>query len=191
MPPIPPITQFLMLACTAVFCIQQLASLAVLALFPLASGVFFPWQPFTYPFVHAGVFQLFFNMLALWMFGSELEMLWGRKRYMAFLLASGLGGALLYLLMTFAMRGAPMVGFSSVIYGLLMATALLFPDRTIMPLFPPIPMKMKVFAVVFAVILLLTSWNDVSALAQAGGALGGWLVIRYWRGQAPFGRRRR
>jgi membrane associated rhomboid family serine protease len=191
MPPIPPITQFLMLACTAVFCVQQLVSLAFLVLFPISSGAFLPWQPFTYAFLHTGVFHLFFNMLALWMFGAELEMLWGRKRYMAFLLVSGLCGALLYLVMTAFVRGAPLVGFSGVIYGLLMATAVLFPDRTIMPIFPPIPMKMKVFAVVFAAILLLTSWNDVSAMAHLGGALGGWLVIRYWRGLAPFSKRRR
>lgn len=191
MPPIPPVTQFLMLACTAVFCLQQLVPLTLLALFPVTGGAFFPWQPASYAFLSTGVFHLFFNMLALWMFGGDLEQQWGRKRYMIFLAASGLGGAVVYLLMTAAwMPGAPLVGFSSVIFGLLMATTILYPDRTIMPLFPPIPMKMRYFAIIFGLIVLLTGWGDISALAHLGGALGGWLTMRYWRGQAPFNRRR-
>lgn len=190
--PIPPITQFLMLACTAFFCLEQLVPLSLLKLFPLTSGGFLPWQPVTYALLHGDMLHLFFNMLALWMFGSELETLWGRKRYMAFLLVSTLTAAIAYLVMTALWHpGTALVGFSGAIYGLLLATAILFPDRTMMPIFPPIPMKMRVYAMIFGAILLLTAWSNLSAMAHLGGAIGGWLTIRYWRGQAPFGSKRR
>ena len=74
-----------MLICTAVFCVNVFVPLdAWFALWPAASGRFLPWQPVTYAFLHGGLFHLFFNMLGLWMFGSELERLWGQKRYLQF-----------------------------------------------------------------------------------------------------------
>jgi membrane associated rhomboid family serine protease len=196
MPPIPPITQFLMLACTAIFCLQVFTPLIDrwFALFPLGSGYFMPWQVLSYAFLHGGMIHLFFNMLGLWMFGAELEMLWGRKRYMVFLAVGAIFGGLLFLIAT-ALPGAGMsrlVGASGGLYALLIAAAMYFPDRTVMPLFPPIPMKMKVFVIVFGVIALVLSWNgDLGSLAHLGGMLGGWLTIRYWRGLPPFGKQRR
>lgn len=196
MPPIPPITQFLMLACTAIFCLQNFTPLVdrFFALFPLESGYFLPWQLLTYAFLHGGVVHLFFNMLGLWMFGAELEMLWGRKRYLTFLAIGAIFGGVLFLIAT-ALPEAGMtrlVGASGGLYALLVAAAMYFPDRTVMPLFPPIPMKMKVFVVVFGVLALVMSWNgDLGSLAHLGGMLGGYLTIRYWRGLPPFGKRRR
>jgi len=89
MPPIPPFTKSLMLTCTAVFCLQLFIPMLErwFALWPIASGLFLPWQVVSYAFLHGGVGHLFFNMLGLWMFGSELERLWGRNRYATFLLA--------------------------------------------------------------------------------------------------------
>jgi membrane associated rhomboid family serine protease len=198
MPPIPPITQFLMLACTAVFCLQALTpSLGAFvarwfALFPVGSGLFLPWQMVSYAFLHGSILHLFFNMLGLWMFGSELEMLWGRKRYIAFLAIGAFFGGLTFVVATAAGLPSSLVGASGAIYALLVATAMYFPDRTIMPLFPPIPMKMKVFVIVFGVISLLLSWTgDLGSLAHLGGMLGGFLTVRYWRGLPPFSRRRR
>jgi membrane associated rhomboid family serine protease len=199
MPPIPPITQFLMLACTAIFCLQRLVPLTQwLVLYPVNSGLFMPWQLITYAFLHADIWHLFFNMLGLWMFGGELEQLWGRKRYLAFLAMGALFGALTFSVVTLLM-GSPsaLVGFSGAIYALLLASAMLFPTRTIMPLFPPIPMKMRTFVIVFGVIALVTglggsavgSFANLGALAHLGGLLGGWITIRYWRGQPPFRRR--
>jgi len=194
MPPIPPITQFLMLACTAIFCLEMLVPLDLwLALYPVRSSYFWPWQLITYAFLHADVLHLFFNMLGLWMFGGELEVLWGRKRYAAFLAMGALFGALTFVVVT-TLMGVPsaLVGFSGSIYALLLASAILFPTRTIMPLFPPIPMKMRTFVIVFGVIALVMGFGgrNLGALAHLGGMLGGWITIRYWRGQAPFGRRR-
>jgi membrane associated rhomboid family serine protease len=85
MPPIPQVTKILIIACTAMFFLRELNLLPLdlwFALWPLGSGQFLPWQVLTYAFLHGDTFHLFFNMLGLWMFGAELERLWGERRYM-------------------------------------------------------------------------------------------------------------
>jgi membrane associated rhomboid family serine protease len=196
MPPIPPLTRALMLTCTAIFVLQQLVFLeGVFALWPIASGHFLPWQMLTYAFLHGGLWHLFFNMLGLWMFGSELERLWGQKRYWQFLLAGVLTAAIAQLVMTgLAGSNVPTVGASGALYALLLAFGMLFPNRVIMPLFPPIPMKARTFVIVFGALELLLGLADVGGVAHfahLGGMVGGFLMIRYWRGQPPFGGRRR
>ena len=196
MPPIPPVTQALMLVCTALFCLNVFVPLdAWFALWPVATGRFWLWQVFTYAFLHGGVFHLFFNMLGLWMFGSELERLWGPRRYMQFLLAGILAAALAQLLVC-SISGSmvPTVGASGGLFALLLAFGMLFPNRIIMPLFPPIPMKARTFVMVFGGLELalgLLGSSGVAHFAHLGGMVGGFLMIRYWRGQMPFGARRR
>jgi len=197
MPPIPPLTRNLMLACTAIFCVQQFFPFlsGAFALWPLGSGNFMPWQLVSYAFLHGGMGHLFFNMLGLWMFGSELERLWGQRRYWQFLLAGVLTAALAQLIIT-ALAGSrvPTVGASGALYALLLAFGMLFPNRVIMPLFPPIPMKARTFVIVFGGLELLLGIMDVGGVAHfahLGGMVGGFLMIRWWRGQLPFGRRRR
>ena len=195
MPPIPPTTKALMLLCTAVYCLGLFVPLDFwFALWPLPSGSFMPWQPLTYAFLHGGMFHLFFNMLGLWMFGSELEMMWGQRRYLHFLLASVLTAAAAQLLITWLTGSmVPTVGASGGLFGLLLAFGMLFPNRIIMPLFPPIPMKAKVFVAVFGGLELLFGVTGTQSggahFAHLGGMLGGFLMIRYWRGQPPVGRR--
>ena len=194
MPQIPPATKTLLLVCVAMFCLQLLVPLVQpFALFPLGSGMFWPWQVLTYAFLHGDGFHLFFNMLGLWMFGSELERLWGPRRYLAFLLAGVLAAAAAQLLVS-ALMGlqGPTVGASGGLFALLLAYGLLFPNRVIMPLFPPIPMKARTFVIVFGVLELvlgLSGSRGVAHFAHLGGMVGGFLMIRYWRGQPPFGRR--
>jgi membrane associated rhomboid family serine protease len=196
MPPIPPVTKTLMLICTAVFCVQFFVPLDNwFALWPVGSGMFWPWQVVTYAFLHGGVFHLFFNMLGLWMFGAELERLWGDRRYLQFLLAGALAGAAAQLLMT-SLTGSnvPTIGASGALFALLLAFGMLFPNRIIMPLFPPIPMKARTFVIVFGALELLLGLagaSGVAHFAHLGGMVGGFLMIRYWRGQPPFGSRRR
>ena len=196
MPPIPPVTKALMLICTAFFCLRFFVPLDLwFALWPLSTGRFGAWQVVTYAFLHGDMLHLFFNMLGLWMFGSELERLWGPKRYWQFLLAGVLAAAALQLIVT-ALVGsrAPTVGISGGIFALLLAYGMLFPNRVIMPLFPPIPMKARTFVIVFGVISLvlgLTGGGGIAHFAHLGGMIGGWLMIRYWRGHPPFGSRRR
>jgi membrane associated rhomboid family serine protease len=196
MPPIPPVTKVLMLICTAVFCLQFFVPLEYwFALWPVRSGSFWPWQVLSYAFLHGSMIHLFFNMLGLWMFGSELEQLWGQRRYIHFLLAGVLSAAAAQLITTWLMGSRmPTVGASGAIFALLLAFGMLFPNRVIMPLFPPIPMKARTFVIVFGVLELVLSQTDsggVAHYAHLGGMVGGFLMIRYWRRQPPFGSRRR
>ena len=169
---------------------------ALFALWPLGSGRFLPWQVLSYAFLHGSMMHLFFNMLGLWMFGSELERLWGQRRYIQFLIAGVLAAAAAQLIIT-AMAGSvyPTVGASGALFALLLAFGMLFPNRVIMPLFPPIPMKARTF--VDGLRRPRTAarrWPaaaGVAHFAHLGGMVGGFLMIRYWRGQAPFGARRR
>jgi membrane associated rhomboid family serine protease len=167
---------------------------AWLALWPLASGRFMPWQLLTYALLHGDMVHLFFNMLGLWMFGSEIERLWGGRRYTHFLLACILAAALVQLVVTFLTGSkVPTVGASGALFGLLLAFGMLFPNRTIMPLFPPIPMKARTFVFVFGGLELVMGFlgrTGIAHFAHLGGMLGAWLLISYWRGRGPFGRRR-
>jgi membrane associated rhomboid family serine protease len=195
--PIPPITQTLMLACTAMFCLVYLVPGIGpwLALWPLGSGGFQPWQVLSYGLLHGDMLHLFLNMFGMWMFGSELERLWGGKRYLQFIVAGLLSAAATQLVFTAATgSNAPTVGASGALFALLLAFGMLFPDRIMVPLFPPIPMKARTFVIVFGGIELLMglfSRGSVAHFAHLGGMLGGWLMIRYWRGQSPFGSSRR
>ena len=185
-----------MLICTAVFCINILMPIELwLALWPLGSGRFAPWQVLTYAFLHGGFAHLFFNMLGIWMFGSELERLWGQKRFIQMLLAGALAAAMVQLVFSMVIgSGAPTVGASGALFGLLLCYGVLFPNRTIMPLFPPIPMKARTFVIFFGALALVLGVMDtnggVAHFAHLGGMLGAWLLLLQWRGRLPFGRRR-
>jgi membrane associated rhomboid family serine protease len=164
------------------------------ALWPLGSG-FAPWQLASYALLHGGALHLAFNMYGLWMFGSELERLWGPRRLLHYYLVSVLVAGVVQLIVASAAPiPYPTVGASGGLFGLLLGYAMLFPQRRLMLLFPPIPMPAWLFAVVFGALeLTLGVAGDTSGVAHfahLGGMLGGWLMLRYWRGQPPFGRRR-
>jgi membrane associated rhomboid family serine protease len=191
----PPITQALLLINVAAFCLDLFMGpwfTRALALWPIGAG-FMPWQLVSYSFLHGSVMHLFFNMLGLWMFGAELERLWGPKRFLQFYFACVLTAALAQLGVA-ALTGAiyPTIGASGGLFGLLLAFGMMFPNRTIVPLFPPIPMKAKVFVAIFGGLELLFgitgTMEGVAHFAHLGGMLGGFLLIRYWQGRSPFGR---
>jgi membrane associated rhomboid family serine protease len=196
MPPLPPITQALLLINVAAFSIDFFLGRVLtqwLALWPIGHG-FLPFQVVSYAFLHGSIEHLFFNMLGLWMFGGELERVWGAKRFIQFYTASVLAAAGAQLLLTSLLGSIfPTVGASGGLFGLLLAYAMMFPNRTIMPLFPPIPMKAKTFVAIYGGLELLLgvsgTQSGVAHFAHLGGMLGGYLMIRYWRGQPPFGRR--
>lgn len=201
MPPLPPVTKFLIIACVVVFLVVGLpvqvlprSVEVLLPLWPLSSGYFWPWQVLTYAFLHGSMLHLFFNMLGLWMFGADIERLWGQKRYIHFLLASVLAAAVVQLIFTAVIgSNVPTVGASGGLFGLLLAFGMLFPNRTIIPLFPPIPMKARTFVIVFGVLELvfgLSGGGGIAHFAHLGGMLGGWLMIQYRRRGFPFGGRR-
>jgi len=197
MPPMPPVTKALLLINVGAFFLDQLFGGQLtrwLALWPVGPG-FLPFQVVTYAFLHGNLAHLFFNMLGLWMFGAELERVWGEQRFIRFYTASVLSAAAAQLLVTWLMGSFyPTVGASGGLFGLLLAFGMMFPNRTIMPLFPPIPMKAKTFVAVYGALELFLgvtgTQEGVAHFAHLGGMLGGYLMIRYWRGQPPFRRRR-
>jgi len=193
--PLPPATQALLLANVAMFFLGDLLApglLSPLALYPVGAG-FWPWQIGTYAFLHGSFNHLFFNMLGLWMFGGELEHVWGQKRFLQFYAASVVAAALTQLLVN-ALLGSnlPTVGASGGLFGLLLAFAMIFPNRVIL-LFFVIPMKAKYLVALYGLVELYQGVyvlnSGVAHFAHLGGMLGGLLTLRYWRGQAPFGRR--
>ena len=198
MPPLPPVTQALLLANVAVFFLDLLLGRGLSqlgALWPIASGNFWPWQIVTYAFLHYDFSHLFFNMLGLWMFGAELEQLWGRNRFLAFYFSSVLAAAITQLIVNAVLGSiAPTVGASGGLFGLLLAFAMIFPDRIIL-LFFVLPMKAKYLVLLYGLIELYQGVyvmnSGVAHFAHLGGMLGGLLTIRYWRRQPPFGSRRR
>ena len=196
MPSLPLVTQALLLSNVAIFCLDLFLGpwfTQLLALWPLGDGLL-PWQPATYAFLHGSVSHLFFNMLGLWMFGAELERLWGPRRFAQFYAACVLSAALVQLIVS-ALNGFvyPTVGASGAIFGLLLAFGMTFPDRTIVPLIPPIPMKAKTFVAVYGGLELVFGVSGtmpgIAHFAHLGGMLGGYLTICYWRGRPPFRRR--
>lgn len=164
------------------------------ALWPLGSG-FAPWQLLTYALLHGGLLHLAFNMYGLWMFGSDLERVWGPNRLLQYYVVCVLvAGAVQLAVASGSPVPYPTVGASGGLFGLLLGYAMLFPNRTIVLLIPPIPMPAWMFAVVFGVLELTlgltAAQSGIAHFAHLGGMLGGWLMLRYWRGQPPFGRGR-
>ncbi|EQA36970.1 peptidase, S54 family [Leptospira inadai serovar Lyme str. 10] len=143
---------------------------------------FFAWQVLTYAFLHDpnSIFHILFNMLSLWMFGSTLEAYWGSKNFLKFYLVSCIGGGILPL---FAhLLGFPqgtIVGASGGLYGLLIAFALIWPNRELY-YFAIFPIKAKYFVLILLLLIGFTSSSSgVAVTAHAGGALFGALYFFY------------
>lgn len=196
----PPVTHALIVANLAVYLLQLLADdllVAHFALWPLSAGLyglpaevgFRPWQVVSYGFLHGSGMHLFFNMLALYMFGSDLERVFGTRRFVTFYFACVVSAAIMQLLVA-AVSGAPpypTVGASGGVFGLLMAFALYFPRRTVMLIFPPIPLPAWLFVMLYGGLELFLGVTGTQAgvahFAHLGGMLGGYLVLRLWRGR--------
>ena len=198
MPSMPPLTRFLIIANVAIFIAELMADellIEFFALWPIGPG-FAPWQLITYSFLHGSVLHLFFNMLALWMFGSDIERVFGQRRYLAFYLCCVLTAALAQLTVA-SLSGSPpypTLGASGGVFGVLLAFAMYFPHRIIMLIFPPIPMPAWLFVFAYGMIELYLGVTGTQAgvahFAHLGGMLGGFFTIQYWRGRWPFRRPR-
>ncbi len=156
---------------------------------------FMPWQLVTYGFLHADVSHVFFNLLAVLMFGAPLEYTWGTKRFLTFYFICVVGAGLTYLGWAAAMQiTSPVLGASGGVFGLLLAYGMLFPRQEVMLLFPPIPMTARTLVIGYGAVELLLGvtgyGGNIAHFAHLGGMLFGWLVIRYWRGQPPFRKKR-
>jgi membrane associated rhomboid family serine protease len=151
-------------------------------LWPISSPFWIVTQYFTYMFLHGGIGHIFFNMLALWMFGMELEQLWGSKRFLIYYLICGLGAGVMQSIVT-SLEGShfPTVGASGAIMGVMVAFGMLFPDRIIYLQFF-FPLKAKYAVLVFAAIDLYMGvasqpGDNVAHFAHLGGALVGFIMI--------------
>jgi membrane associated rhomboid family serine protease len=195
---IPPLTKALLIANVVIYLAEGVAEEALVGLFalwPIGPG-FAPWQLVTYSFLHGSLLHLFFNMLALYMFGSDIERVFGRRRYLAYYLTCVLVAALMQLLVSALSPGPayPTLGASGGVFGILLAFALYFPHRIIMLIFPPIPMPAWLFVMLYGLIELYLGVTGTQAgvahFAHLGGMLGGFMTIQYWRGRWPFARPR-
>jgi membrane associated rhomboid family serine protease len=137
------------------------------------------WQLVTYMFLHGGLFHILFNMLALWMFGAELERTWGTRYFLQFYFIVGVGAAgvtLLVSLLPFAfsqqMYYSVTIGASGAIYGLLLAYALHFPDRPIYMYFV-FPIPAKYFVLIIGAISFFSSISDTRSGVAHAAHLGG------------------
>lgn len=200
-PPLTPAVRSLLIANVAVFLLQNLLGDTFtdwMVLWPLGSGGFMPWQLLTAGFAHANLGHIFFNMFALWMFGSSLEMVWGQRRFLTYYFVCLLGANVLQLLVSTWLLSqgelSTALGASGAVFGLLLAYGMIFPNNRMIVF--PIPMEIRArnLVIVYGALELLlayTGWQPgVAHFVHLGGMLFGWLLIRYWRGQPPFGKRR-
>jgi len=163
----------------------------VLALWPLqpidGRSYFHVWQIITYAFLHGNITHIAFNMLGLWMFGAEIERYVGPRRLLACYFASVVTAALSQLIVP-SLLGAqpgPTIGASGGVFGLLLAYALMFPNRKVVPLIPPIPMPAWLFATLYAGIELFLgvtgSLSGIAHFAHLGGMIGSAVTVMQWR----------
>jgi len=193
--PMPPATTALIVANVALYLLQSIAPQIIvpLALWPIAtSGMnvgasFAPWQLVTYAFLHGGLLHLAFNMFALYMFGSAIEQVFGTRRYLIYYFVSVVAVSFTkHVVAMLAGAIYPTIGASGGVFGLLLAYGMYFPRNRVMLLFPPIPMPARMFVVVYAVLELFLgvtgTQQGVAHFAHLGGMIGGYLLLRFWRG---------
>ena len=142
------------------------------------------WQLVSYMFLHASPFHIIFNMLALWMFGGELERLWGPRYFLRFYFLTGIGAALLTVVFAFtlspSLQHSLIVGASGAIYGLLLAYGLYFPDRPIYMYFV-FPIPAKYFVLIMGALAFYSSISEAGGVAHAahlGGLLVGYALLK-------------
>jgi membrane associated rhomboid family serine protease len=146
-----------------------------------------PWQLVTYAFLHGGIAHLAFNMLALLMLAPDLERIMGARRFTVYYLVSVVSAALVQLAWYSYSGPTPgaTIGASGGIFGVLLAYGMAFPQRELMLIFLPIPIKAWLFVILYGGAELLMGLTNaapgVAHFAHLGGMLGGWLLIQYWR----------
>jgi membrane associated rhomboid family serine protease len=197
-----------------------------LAMYPVSSEAFQPYQIVSHMFMHGGGFHIFFNMYALFMFGRDVELAVGAKKFLMFYILTGLGAVALHQLagyfeLQYALQqlteeqktilykdglnaymngqnfqdkalayansvlNQPAVGASGAVYGVLVSFGMLYPNRVLLLLFPPIPIKAKYFVIIMGALELYMGFalngDNVAHFAHLGGAIFGFFIIQYWR----------
>jgi membrane associated rhomboid family serine protease len=193
----PPATQAIIGANVVIFLLQASFgdSLAAFALWPLDGG-FAVWQLVTYGFLHGSFSHIFFNMFAVYTFGSTLEQFFGTRAYVLLYFVSVVTAGLTQLGVNELLGSPyPTLGASGGVFGLLLAFGMYFPKQRIMLLIPPIPMQAWVAVTLFGALELFLGVTGTQAgvahFAHLGGMLGAFLLIQQRRGKPPFAKRRR
>lgn len=146
-----------------------------------------PWQLVSYSLLHGDFTHLLFNMFAVWMFGGAVESVWGARRTALSYLIAVVSGAIAQLVVGALIftNGAPIIGASAGVFGIMLAYALLFPRQRIMLLIPPIPLPARVFVGIYAILELYFgitgTQQGVAHFAHLGGLVGGWVGYRFLR----------
>ena len=179
------------------------AAIVWFALWPLNASTVFgpevgfePWQLVTYSFLHGGFTHVFFNMFAVYMFGSAIEQLFGTRSYVTLYFVSVVTAGLTQLGVN-ALIGSPYptLGASGGVFGLLLAFGMYFPQQRIMLIFPPIPMRAWFAVTAYGALELFLGVTGTQAgvahFAHLGGMLGAFVMIQWRRGKPPFVKRRR
>lgn len=152
------------------------------------------WQPVTYMFIHGSFFHVAINMFVLWMFGSEMETIWGRREFLKYYFLTGIGSGIVWLLFNLSNPMTILIGASGAVYGVLLAYGLMFPNRKVW-LYFVVPIKVKWFVVFLGVVAFLSSLDNtsnISHLAHLSGMLIGYTYLKYsrhWRGLSILFRR--
>lgn len=183
---ISPFIKILLIANATVYLVQYFLSLRLELTFGLTPASFFSefpkllFQLLTYIFLHGNFWHIFFNMFALWMFGTEIEFTWGSRTFAKFYVLAGLAGAALTLIVQSG-SVIPIVGASAAIYGILVAYWLMFPDRYLY-LYLLVPIKVKWAIPGFMILGFLLGGSNVAHFAHLGGALYGLIYLKTdWR----------
>jgi membrane associated rhomboid family serine protease len=180
-----PAVKALVIANVAVFLLQTVTNGSITVLFGLVPYLvwrkLYIWQILTYQFLHGGIFHLLFNMLALWMFGCDLERRWSTQFFLKYYTICVAGGAILNALLL-PNQAVPSIGASAGIYGILLAYGLLYPNRIIYFYFL-FPLKMKHFVMIIGAISLyssiLATQSGIAHLAHLGGMIFGYFYLRW------------
>lgn len=201
---IPPVTRNLIIINTIVLIFTALTGdrmYQLFSLFAFESPLFKPWQVVTHMFLHGGFWHLFFNMYTLMIFGTQLERVWGSKKFLLFYFVTGLGAALCHNLVVHlqinhflasgnaaaaqAAMATPTVGASGAIYGVLLGYGMLWPNSVLQLIFPPVRLTAKWFVIIFGAIELVTGLTgmggNIAHFAHLGGMIFGLILILYWK----------
>jgi membrane associated rhomboid family serine protease len=188
---IPPVTRNLLIINGIVWLLCSLLRqewlIGILGLHSIQGGGFYVYQLVTYMFTHVQIEHLFFNMLALFMFGRSLEYYWGAKRFLIYYLVTGIGAGLIQLLVCYFQGVYSLtIGASGSVFGLLLAFGMLFPNTPLFLMFIPVPIKAKYMVIGYGVLefffgIANRAGDNVAHFAHLGGMLFGIFMILYWK----------
>jgi len=202
---LPPVIKLLLISNIIIFVLELNAAnqlISTFALWPIVPELsslnpdinsFMLWQLISYSFLHGSLMHLLLNMYALWLFGAHLENLWGSRTMAIYYFVCVIGAGLVQLLVSSigTQNGAyyPTIGASGGVFGVLLAYGLFFPNRILILLFPPIPIKAKWFVLLYGALELWFGITGTAAgiahFAHLGGMLFGLILIYYWKKHPP------